>query len=520
MIPPVAVIADAHVHFPEGDYGGAGLVWQGRRRVWRSLADTAGGGRVVNESLAAFRAALDAIAARGVRHVVLLGDYTDDGQAETTARLAVLLRARADLAFYALPGNHDVFASHGKHIATRFATSPHTTELVTSDPRLAATEAGAILTPAMRMAGQPEALLPMAAFGYVRQPGYLHWETPFGASDRAEDRIYLARSADGSAAHSLMDASYLVEPSPGLWLLMLDANVFVPNPGPWRAAQKRAFADPSDAGWNALPQGKPHLLPWITDVAARARAGGKMLLAFSHYPAVGPFHARAGHDAALFGDAGQVRRMPGQDIAVALARAGIRLHLSGHIHTASISRAAGLVDVAVPSTTAFPGGYAILTPGQGEVTAELVPLTSVPEDSHLAAFYRASGAEEVPDYRALLSMQVRNRMAQSLTRDWPPEAAAGVRDARVGDVAGSLGLPAGPCPDLAFAALLADAALLRSGGPLAGPALDADRLAALRHLARGAATTGGDAPLRRYLDMVAAALTRLDAGASVTVALD
>ena len=91
-MPAVAVIADAHFHDIEGDYDFAGVCLNGRRLTVRSWADTAGSTRVFNESFAALPAALDRVSAMGIRHVVLLGDYTDDGQRETTESLARLLR--------------------------------------------------------------------------------------------------------------------------------------------------------------------------------------------------------------------------------------------------------------------------------------------------------------------------------------------------------------------------------------------------------------------------------------------
>ena len=108
----VAVIADAHFHDIEGDYDFPGIVVNGRRLTVRTFADTARSTRVYNESFAALPAALDRIVAMGIRHVVLLGDYSDDGQRGTVASLVRLLAAYRDrhgLRFYATPGNHDVF---------------------------------------------------------------------------------------------------------------------------------------------------------------------------------------------------------------------------------------------------------------------------------------------------------------------------------------------------------------------------------------------------------------------------
>ncbi len=340
-----------------------GIVANGQRLTIRSWHDTARAARVFNESGMAFDAALAEIRARRIRHVVLLGDYTDDGQAETTARLAARLHAATDLGFYAIPGNHDVFGPLGKHTATRFRT-PTGTGLATSDPALAALDRHApTLTPKLRCLGQPEGLLPMAAFGLFRQPHYLHWESPFGPSDAPSDRMFDARSPDGHTTRRLMDASYLVEPERGLWLLLIDANIFEPRDGDWREGQKRAFIDPTAAGWTALLRVKPFLLPWIASVTARARAQGKSLLTLSHYPALDPFEDRDDLERALFGETETLRRRPAPHVATALAAAGVRMHFGGHIHCAGTTRrdtpSGPLTNIAVPSLVAFPPGFAL-----------------------------------------------------------------------------------------------------------------------------------------------------------------
>ena len=314
------MLADVHFHDPSGDFGGAGVVVDGVRLALRSWADTRIAARAFNETAGALSAALEKVAAAGVRHVVLAGDYSDDGQAENIRRLVAVLEGfehRHGLRFYAIPGNHDLFGPHGKHVMTRFVAAPGQTVMVTSDPEQAGMEAGAVLTPAMRCGGQPAALLPMARFGLFRQPDYLHWESPFGLDDLPESRMYEARSADGSVTQRLMDASYLVEPEAGLWLLMLDANVFEPRAGQPDATRKKAFIGPSDAGWNAVLRVKPFLLGWIADVTARAAALGKTLITTSHYPVLDPFEDSAGTERALFGATSNTRRTPGPQVAQA-----------------------------------------------------------------------------------------------------------------------------------------------------------------------------------------------------------
>lgn len=537
--PPVAILADAHVHTAWGDYGLPGLPVGSRRLTLRSWHDTARAARVFNESAAAFDAALEQIAAGGIRHVVLLGDYTDDGQAETTRRFAAHLhgwQARG-LRFYAIPGNHDLWGPHGKHTATRFLTAPGQTVRATSDPDLA-DEPGTVVTPALRCLGLSEALAPMAPFGLTRQPHHHHWESPFGTSDRFEDRRYPARSRDGQTVRHLIDASYLVEPEPGLWLLMLDANVFEPRDGAWRETQKRAFLDPASAGWTALLRVKPFLLGWIAEVTARAERQGKALLAFSHYPVLDPFEDAAGHEAALFGETEVVRRTPAPDVAAALAAAGLRHHFSGHIHADGTVRAVtphgAIVNEAVPSPVAFPPAYKIARASSEGPQVRTVPL-DLPRDPTLIDLYRAEpDAPELlaaPGHAALLLGQARRRAGLRVARDWPPAlqtalaGATGLHLAALMRGAASLatppdatalataGLPVADLAALPLSAFAADWYLLRQGGPLARAPLAA-RLPLYRRLAAlpPAEHCPEAAFFSRILAVLAVSLARADRG--------
>jgi 3',5'-cyclic AMP phosphodiesterase CpdA len=491
--PIIAVIADAHYHDMANDYG-MGMVINGETRVMRSWADTRRAARAVNESAGALTATLDRICAAGIRHVVLLGDYTDDGQAETTASLAALLhkyQQTRGLQFFAIPGNHDVYGTHGKHVAVRYASGPGETRLVTSDPKLAAEDPSAVIAPGMRCGGLPDALRPMAAFGLFRQPGYLHWETPFGLSDDVGARSFDAVSADGSVTQRLMDASYLVEPAPGLWLLMIDANVFVPRNGIMQASRKRAFHDPSDAGWNAVLQCKPFLLPWIADVCARADASGKSLLSFSHYPALDPFEDRSGAERALFGDTDFARRTPDAAVATALHAAGLRAHFSGHLHVNAATRHQTLQEWSVPSIVAYPAGYALLTPRPGKPDVTIVPVESIPPDPAIHALYAMDGKDPQQDlaYGSFLLAQYRCRIASRvIPRDWPPDILSGIEGWSVADLFGLMsgahataemdlsGTPGAALVAYRLHELILDWYCLRQAQSLGQGLLDSDRL--------------------------------------------
>ena len=269
-LPRIAIIADAHFHDLEGDLEFPRIEIDGEKLAVRSWTDTRESTRVFNESAKALDEALAEIARRGIRHVVLLGDYTDDGQRQTTARLRTILDGHESThgtRFYALPGNHDIFGPKGRHHTKQFLDRNDVRVLVTSDVGKAAP--GSHATPRMYCEGYPTGLAPVATHGYFRRPDYLHWETPFGASDRVEDRLYPVSSPDGRNGYRLMDASYLVEPEPGLWLLMIDANVFEPRDGLFEEGDEAAFVDSTGAGWNALIRLKPFIVDWIADVSAR-----------------------------------------------------------------------------------------------------------------------------------------------------------------------------------------------------------------------------------------------------------
>ena len=437
-----------------------------------------------------------------------------------------------------------MYGPSGKHTATRFLNAAGGTTLVTSDPSLARSEADAVLTPAMRCLGLPDGLRPMAGFGLFRQQAYLHWETPFGLSDDPENRVFAAHSADGTVTRRLMDASYLVEPEAGLWLLMIDATVFEPRNGTWQAGQKRAFIDPAAAGWNAVLRVKPFLLVWIADVCDRARRLGKRLLAFSHYPVADPFEDRSGAEAALFGETEVARRTPGPAVVSALKDAGLTHHAGGHVHANGNTQVGQFLSVAVPSPVAFPPAFKILRPGAGWPAVETVSLSGLPLDPVLQGFYRREASAAVPgatDFGGFLAAQMRARVvSHTIPRDWPASlrarlAAAGCADlvrlmlgrgtldadATVADAchdwmdAHDIAAEARACT---LQDLIADWYLLRQAGALADGHVPAGRLLLCRALAASFADphadphSGDRGYFARFLGVLAESLRRRDRG--------
>ncbi|MDA5635070.1 MULTISPECIES: metallophosphoesterase family protein [Rhizobium/Agrobacterium group] len=504
-LPSVAVIADAHFHDTAADFGFPGIEIDGERITMRSWSDTRESTRVFNESADALHAALEEVRQRGIRHVVLLGDYTDDGQRATSETLKGILEQHRDAhgtAFYALPGNHDIFGPRGRHHTKEFLTENGRCLSVSSDARRAGDKV--VISDRMYCEGYPAGLGPMAGFGYFRQPDYIHWETPFGLSDLAEDRLYEVRSPDGRNVYQLMDASYLVEPEPGLWLLMIDANIFEPLDGAFEKGEEAAFTDSTSGGWNALLRCKPFIIDWIADVRHRAGALGKTLLGFSHYPALDPFDSASGAEGALFGDTNVVRRTPRKAVEDALRDAGLAIHFSGHLHVEGVTRRGdgenALTNIAVPSLVAFPPAFKVVHPSRQEITVETVEMDALPINSRICRGYAQemvlAGEDEDRVFAAdnygefLLGHKRALIRHRYFIKEWPAEVVAAVADKTVQDVIGLIGKKGASISDgLALASelpmfeLIADWYCLRQGAGLALTHIRPERLSFYRVLA-------------------------------------
>ncbi|MDB5552790.1 MAG: hypothetical protein JWL86_2774 [Rhizobium sp.] len=447
--PPIAIIADAHFHDLEGDYGIPGIPVAGRTLAMRPLSQVVRSTRVFNESAAALGTALDDITSRGIRHVVLLGDYSDDGQVTTLAglrRLLDLYSARHGMRFYATPGNHDIFANQGRDRAKGFANAGGGHDLVTSDPKRkkSVEDDSVVVWPGMRCMGYPEGLLALPDLRFFGVPGAILWETPFGTDGDPAARRYRVRSPDG-AIRELMDASYLVEPFEGVWLLMIDANVFAPLDDP----EGDAFADSTDAGWNGMLRHKAFILDWMKDVSHRAHEQGKTLLAFSHYPALDSLDGTRDDEMALLGETGMVRRVPDVEVGDALIDRGIRIHFSGHLHVNDTARRETengfLINVSVPSLVAFPAAYKIATIRAGLVEVESAGIGGMALDADLTAEYRrqaiqagleTGGMLEAENYGQFLHAHLGHLVSRRhLKREWPEALAKSIRMMSLADFA-------------------------------------------------------------------------------------
>lgn len=117
-----------------------------------------------------------------------------------------------------------------------------------------------------------------------------YWESPFTSytydkyayEEACRESVLDKRTYTLCDSLTATDASYLVEPVDGLWLLAIDGGVYLPKEmkdGKWTYQG-------SSAGYNLVLKHKPFLLPWVRKVVEEARKRHKTLVAFSHYPLV------------------------------------------------------------------------------------------------------------------------------------------------------------------------------------------------------------------------------------------
>ena len=411
----IGVLADPHLHAVEtgGAYGCPD------HPMLRSLGETLQSTRVFNESEPALRAALDDMADKGIKLVLIVGDLTDDGQAPNWTAATSILRAyesRAGMRFFLTPGNHDQWINGDLAQTKAFAAQDGSVFTVSSKP-----DAGDHFAPAMQRLSSAQMLAHASGFGFAPHPHDLLWETPFGTDPAIEARVGpVATETDASAETiDVPDMSYLVEPVAGLWILSIDASVYWPDP----ASRKGGWRDGSSDGWAAVLARKSWLLDWMSDVSARAGRLGKRLVTFSHYPVLDALNGASGQI-----DAGGKRRMmPDDAMAARIAHTGIGLHFSGHWHLnrSSVHRempqAPALINIATPSTVAYPAGWKDLHLQRNIATIDTHLLGAVSGHDLAYQTYQMAGAD-LPDaggYQGFLRWHLAQLVtARYLPRDW------------------------------------------------------------------------------------------------------
>ena len=427
----IAFIADVHLNdifgkFQDSDYQGIQNPATSEYANIRTMNSQLHSTRIYNENYFAFLEALNDISRRGITQVVLPGDFSDDGQPVHVRGLRKILdeySKKYGMSFFVTTGNHDVVRPFSQEAAkTDFLGKDGKEQIISSSKtNLDEHELEPIITSDIKNWGYKETLNEMAGFGFYPQKNYLYWETPFSTYDyenynfntalaesTLQKRIYGLKNTN----LSLPDASYLVEPIKGIWLLAIDANAYVPNEKLSGLIDNPHDFSGASIGYNNVFLYKNHLIEWVKKVSAEAKQKGKILIAFSHYPMVDFNDDASPEMKQLFGsNKMQLERVPNEAVAQTFADAGIQIHFGGHMHindTGVRTTAKGntLFNIQTPSLAAYQPAYKILTiHSNSEVEVETVVVGSVPKFNSLFPFYE----EEYAHLQSIKSPTIWNR---------------------------------------------------------------------------------------------------------------
>ena len=341
--------------------------------------------RLFNENYYALIAALEDAARREITLVVLPGDLTDNGQFVNQEKIKEILnhyRERYGMKFFVTTGNHDPVRPFGMQNEER--------NFLRSD--------GSRTTQENRCAGYADEMQCYAAFGFYPQPEYLYWETPFTSYPYEAYTYQEALNESGLDKRQYMlcdsleaiDASYLVEPVEGLWLLAIDGGVYLPG----EVKNGVQTYEGSSVGYNHVLTHKPFLLPWVRKVVSEAKKRNKVLVTYSHYPLADFNDGASDMVRKAWGNKKfDLHRVPDEEVTEAFLDAGIRLHVAGHMHVNDTGVKRGksgkcLYNIQVPSIATCLPAYKILTAEDAaHFEVETVLLDSVPGYDSLFGLY-------------------------------------------------------------------------------------------------------------------------------------
>jgi 3',5'-cyclic AMP phosphodiesterase CpdA len=403
----VAFLADIHLqdvygNFESDEFKGILLPKTGRYATIRTMEAQLNSTRLYNENYFALYAALDELVKKEIKLVVLPGDFTDDGQPMNVSKLRQILddyEKRHQMRFFITTGNHDPvspFQSPGGK--SDFMGENGNAQAISSENIANKNLKGELaISPQIAHWGYAEIIHELQDFGFYPSEKDLFWTHPFikldyesysfaKVSEVAELDYRTFPIDDGKLF--IPDASYLVEPVEGLWLLAIDGNVYLPN-------SRSGYYTSSSVGFNLTLAQKNHQLDWIEKVAAEAKRLNKTLISFSHYPLV-DFNDGASEELkALFGPSKfQLNRVPTSETSKTYLDAGLSVHFAGHMHsndTGVFEDSLGnrLVNIQVPSLAAFPPAYKMLSfPSEDLIQIETEILDSVPRMDEFFDLYQ------------------------------------------------------------------------------------------------------------------------------------
>lgn len=400
----IAVLSDVHlqdVHgkFQDIDYHGIKNPKDGKYALIRTMGSQLHSTRIFNENYFAFLTALDNVAQRNIKYVIMPGDYSDDGQAVHIRGLKKILEQYSKtygISFFLANGNHDVVRpfgrENGKNDFLGSGGKPQpimsTTGLYKPDP---VWENPVIITKDIKNLGYSEITGLLGDFGFFPKKDHIYWETPFSHYDYGSYSFEKAERSSSLKNRSytipgngipVPDISYLVEPVNGLWLLALDGNTYLRKEN----AEGKPIYTNNGTGYNNVIKYRKYLIDWVAKVAEEAEKRGKKLIAFSHYPMV-DFNdgATESINKLTIGEKLQIQRVPKEEVAQLFADAGLKIHFGGHMHindtgVITTEKENTLINIQVPSLAAYLPAYKILTIGKNNIMdVETIVMDSVPD---------------------------------------------------------------------------------------------------------------------------------------------
>lgn len=437
----VAFMPDIHFHdvygqFQDDAFRGLKNSQSGQYAMIRTMYAQLTSTRLFNENYFALRAALDDAGKKGIKIIALPGDFSDDGQPVHIRGLAKLLaeyEQKYGMRFFATPGNHDpnrpfdlpggeedFLGMEGKtqrifSLGARECKGYQgKTAVISTDAELPT-----ICSQEMVSSGYEYIMKMMAPFGMNPQATDVYWETPYSTYDEQGYTFEKARQASDfrqrqyeicaqgtggkyrqpgyGPCFTVADSSYLVEPVAGLWLMAVDANVYLPDAkaDATKPDFAKNFAGSGDAGYNKMLTHKQQTVAWMESVAQRAKAQHKTLVTFSHFPMVEFDNGAAADLEAIFGEGKfQLARAPKEDTSHALAKTGIGVHVGGHMHfndtgVRKYSDGSILFNIQAPSMAAYVPAYKILTfHSRSDIDVQTVILDTVPRFNELFEHYQ------------------------------------------------------------------------------------------------------------------------------------
>ena len=460
----IAVIADIHLQdvfgkLSDQDYSGIKNEKNGKFALIRTMGSQLRSTRIFNENYFAFLASLDDIVNRNIKHVLLPGDFSDDGQPLHLRGLKDILDRYSELhgiSFYLITGNHDVvypfthddgkvdfLGIGGKAQPIMSSSNMYTSSSEDTYPP--------IITEDLKNLGYLEVSELFGNYGFFPQENDLYWESPFSSYNYENYDFEVAKQMASLENRSrltpgndipLPDISYLVEPISGLWLLALDANTYLKKDLNHEKPEYRN----TGKGLDNLLDRKKYLLNWVQKVVKEAELRGKTLIAFSHYPMIDFNNDASTHiDNLLIGSKMQLSRVPHEDVAQLFAQAGLKIHFGGHMHLndtgiKTTHQGKTLINIQTPSLAAYKPAYKLLTLKENNLAEiETIAIDSVAGFDEFFELYREEhdyleriGAERIwndtilssKSYHEFMSWHLKELVRlRFLKSEWPSQFA-------------------------------------------------------------------------------------------------